>query len=414
MAAGRRGNLYLVFIKFVEVFARAAFIVGVAYSLPLDAAGQFGLVATLVGLFAFAFNWERQVDIQRRFVDAPPEVFDRAVKAALPFWGFNQVLMLPVFAVLCWAMAHLTAWQLLLAILIVSCEHVANQTYQMALISRRYWQFLNIVAAKNIAILAAVIPYILFAPSKLTLDYALIVWAVGQVVCAAAVFVLWRRISVAAPHDEAFSFKGRILSQHRDSLTHFLIGLLAMGGLQFDRLTVGALLPLAETGVYFRHVLAVSFVYQFFNVAFYNRMVPALFALAKAGPLKALVPKIVRELAIVIGLAIAGFAAALFIDRATDGVIAAKYALSPLLGGVLLTGALLRVSGDFLALPCHARMAERLVLRSQLVTFGVGASALMALTWRFGTIGAAWATVIAGGTYLVMMLIALRRVLVDD
>ena len=68
MAVGRRGSdrMLLVVLKFVEVFARAGFIVGTSYSLGLADAGRFGLLATLVGLFAFAFNWERHVDIQRR------------------------------------------------------------------------------------------------------------------------------------------------------------------------------------------------------------------------------------------------------------------------------------------------------------------------------------------------------------
>lgn len=406
--------MYLIIIKFVEVFTRAGFVVGVAYSLDLQEAGQFGLIATLVGLFAFAFNWERQVDIQRRYVDQPPEIFDRAIKAALPFWGFNQIIMLPVFTGLVWLLAHVSVWQLLLAAIIVVCEHVANQTYQMALISKRYWLFLNIVAAKNIAVLLAALPYILFAPSKLTLDYALCVWAIGQAACVAIIAVRWWTIGVPAAHEEPFSWRGRIFAQHRASLTHFLIGLLAMGGLQLDRLTVGALLPLTETGIYFRHVLAVSFVYQFFNVAFYNRMVPVIFAAAKQQSIRSLLPRIGQELAAVLGLAAAGFALALLIDQLTVGAIAEKYALSPLLGGVLLTGALLRVSADFLALPCHARMAEKGVLWSQTATFAVGATALLAFTHWWGMIGAAGATVVAGATYLFLMARAVRVLIAKD
>jgi hypothetical protein len=129
--------MYLVLIKFVEVFTRAAFVVGTSYSLSLAGGGQFGIAVTLIGLFAFAFNWERQVDIQRRFVNASPAVFDRAIVSAVQFWGFNQLVLMPVFLLTCHLMAGLSTWQLLLAAVIVSGEHVANQTYQMALISRR-------------------------------------------------------------------------------------------------------------------------------------------------------------------------------------------------------------------------------------------------------------------------------------
>ena len=89
--------MYLVAIKFLEVLSRALFVVGTSYSLSLGGAGQFGITATWIGLFAFAFNWERQVDIQRRHAGDSDAVFDRAVKVALPFWGFNQVIMMPLF-----------------------------------------------------------------------------------------------------------------------------------------------------------------------------------------------------------------------------------------------------------------------------------------------------------------------------
>ena len=98
---------------------------------------------------------------------------DRAVHAALPFWGFNYLVMTPVFLALCWAMARLDAAELGLALVIVISEHVANQAYQMALVNPRYRPLVALVAAKNLLILAAAAPYLLFAPAGLTLDYAL-------------------------------------------------------------------------------------------------------------------------------------------------------------------------------------------------------------------------------------------------
>lgn len=394
--------MHRVLLKFVEVFTRAAFVVGTSYSLALSGAGRFGIAVTLVGLFAFAFNWERQVDIQRRYVDAPPEIFDRAVMAALPFWGFNQAVMMPFFLLACWWLAELSAWQLLLAAAIVSCEHVANQTYQMALISRRYWQFLYIVAGKNIAVLFAVLPYILFAPSQLTLDYVLEVWALGQILCAAIVFVILWRVTRAAPHEAPFSFGGRILSQHRDSFTHFQIGAIAIVMLQYDRLMVGALLP-EEVGVYFRHILIVSFVYQFFNVASYNPVMPQIFALAKRAPNAVLLRRLARELAMVGALVVSGVVAAVAIDYATAGAITEKYHLSVALGLILLIGAMLRVTADFGAMICNARMAERYVLGSQIAAFAIGAPALALLTIQFGLFGAAVATVVASASLLALI-----------
>jgi O-antigen/teichoic acid export membrane protein len=401
--------MYLVVIKFVEVFTRAAFVVGISYSLGLAQAGQFGIVATLVGLFAFAFNWERQTDIQRRYVDASPEVFDRAVVAAVQFWGFNQIAMMPLFVVACVWMANLDPWQICLAVVIVSCEHVANQTYQMALISKRYWHFITIVAAKNVAVLLAILPYVLLAPSKLTIDYALSVWAIGQLVCVAVVFAIWLRRKVDAPHEQPFSFRERIFRQHRDSLTHFQIGFVAILMLQFDRLTVGALLPLDQAGLYFRHILMVSFIYQFFNVAFYNRALPGIFAEAKTGTVVQIKHRLWRELLAIYALVVVGTATAVGIDLLLGRVISAKYHLSYLLGGILIAGALIRVTADFFSALCHARMLERYILHAQLIALAIGGVLLAALSWRFGVIGTGVASLTISSIYLVLIWRAVGR-----
>jgi hypothetical protein len=68
--------MLLVAIKFIEVFTRAAFVVGAIYTLSLADAGRFGIVVTMVTLFAFAFNGERHLDLQRRHVDSEAAVFD--------------------------------------------------------------------------------------------------------------------------------------------------------------------------------------------------------------------------------------------------------------------------------------------------------------------------------------------------
>ncbi len=400
--------MYLVVIKFIEVFTRAAFIVGTSYSLSLSGAGQFGIVATWVGLFAFAFNWERQVDIQRRYAGLPEPVFDRAVSAALPFWGFNQLIMLPIFAAVVWSMAHLTPMQLALAVVIVSCEHIANQTYQMALISPRYTPFLGLVAGKNVGVLAAILPYVILFPSKLTLDYALIVWASGQVLCAFAVFALWWQRSDPAPHEDGLTRWQRLFAQHRASFTHFQIGLIAILMLQYDRLIAGWLLPLDQTGLYLRHVLIVSFVYQFFNVASYNRIMPRIFAAARtecdAQLLAQMRPELMRMFAVV-G---AAFAIGVAIDAATGHAITARYHLSIAFAGILTLGALLRVMADFLGMIANARMREKVIRRQQLIAFIVGAVLLALAVARFGVGGAVGASFTISALYLFLIQRAVR------
>lgn len=401
--------MYLVAIKFIEVFTRAAFIVGTSYSLKLSGAGQFGIVATLVGLFAFAFNWERQTDIQRRYVDAAPEVFDRAVVAAVQFWGFNQIALMPFFLIACAWMAHLSAWQLCLAAVIVSCEHVANQTYQMALISKRYWHFITIVAVKNVAVLLAILPYVIFFPSKLTIDYALTIWAIGQALCAMIVFAIWLHRKIDAPHERRFTFRERIFQQHRDSFTHFQIGFVAILMLQFDRLTVGLLLPLDQAGLYFRHILMVSFIYQFFNVAFYNRLLPGIFADAKTGMITDIKGRLWRELFVIYAIVALGVGAAIGLDLLCGRAISTKYQLSYLLGSILVIGALMRVTADFFSALCHTRMLERLILHAQIIALMIGGLLLGGMSWYLGVIGTGLASMIASALYLILIWRAVGR-----
>lgn len=400
--------MYLVAIKFLEVLSRALFVVGTSYSLSLGGAGQFGITATWIGLFAFAFNWERQVDIQRRHAGDSDAVFDRAVKVALPFWGFNQVIMMPLFLLVVGGMAKLTPMQLGLAALIVSCEHVANQTYQMALISSRYTPFLAIVAAKNVAVLLAVLPYILFFPSRLTLDYALASWAIGQAVCAVAVFGLWLHRRRPAPVDDGLNGWQRVFRQHRASFTHFQIGLIAILALQYDRLIAGWLLPIDQTGIYLRHVLIVSFVYQFFNVASFNRIMPRIFAAARDENDRQLFSRITPELVRMFAVVIIAFVLGIAIDAALGGTITTRYHLSIVYAALLTLGALLRVVADFVGMIANARMREDVIRRQQLIAFSVGSILLAGGVYRFGIVGAVVATPITSAIYLFLIQRAVR------
>lgn len=401
--------MLLVAIKFVEVFTRAAFVVGTSYSLSLAGAGQFGIVATVVGLGAFAFNWERHQDFQRRYVNAEPEILDRAVGDAFQFWGFNQLVMMPFFLVACGLMAKLDAWQLLLVAVIASGEQVSNQTYHLAMISSRYRLFVIIVAAKNIAVLLAVLPFVLFAPSKLTLDYALGVWASGQLVGSALILGLWLWRNVAVPHETPWRFASRIFAQHRASFTHLQIGLVAVLMLQFDRLAIGALVPLDQAGVYFRHILIVSFVYQFVSVAFYGRALPRVFAAAKTQGKRVLQAMMRGELATIYAILIGGAGVLIAVDLAAGHLISERFSLAYPLGLILFGGALVRVAADLQSLICNARHAERDVLRAQIAAFAIGGPWLVVLSWAHGIFGTAIASATTSLVYLILMARAAHR-----
>lgn len=409
MTPQRRRDLFLVGVKLVDVATRAAFILTATYGLQIAQAGRFGLIATLVGLFAFAFNFERHIDIQRRSAGEDHGVFDRHVVQALKFFAFNWAIMVPLFvlAVLLWT--HASPLILGLAVVVVVGEHLSNQAYQYALINHRYYPMLVVVAAKN-SLLALVVLYsALLARDGFDLMFVMQLWAVGAVLCTLGLGVMFARLNTATARSEPFRFGADILGQHKASLTHFLIGLIAILILQFDRLAVGGLMSFEQTGQYFRHTLLVSFAYQAFNIASFNRITPAIFAEAKTQGIAHLRGRVLREyLKTLIGvpvlLLLAGAA-----DRLTAGVWSERFHLSLLLMGLLLVGFMVRAAADFHALILNARHDERHILVSQGIAFAMGAILLVVLTWRFGVYGAAFATIATSALYLVLVSRAVRR-----
>lgn len=409
MTAQRTRDLFLVGVKLVDVATRAAFVLTATYGLEIGQAGRFGLIATLVGLFAFAFNFERHIDIQRRSAGEPHAVFDRYVVQALKFFAVNWALMVPLFvlAVALWAQP---GWMILgLAVVVVVGEHLSNQAYQYALINHRYYPMLVVVAAKN-SLLAAVVLYrALFARDGFDLAFVIELWAVGAVVCTLGLAVMFARLNAAAARDAPFDFRTDIMGQHKASLTHFLIGLIAILILQFDRLAVGGLMSFEQTGLYFRHTLLVAFAYQAFNIASFNRITPAIFAEAKVEGVPHLRRRVLREyLKTLVGvplLLLGAFAA----DRLTQGVWSERFQLSLVLMGLLLVGFMARAAADFHALILNARHDERHILRTQGAAFAVGAILLVLLTKLFGVYGAACAAIATSVLYLLLVSRAVRR-----
>lgn len=403
MTSQRVRDFYLVAVKLVDVGTRAGFVLTATYGLPVSDAGRFGLIATLVGLFAFAFNFERHIDIQRRSAGEDHAVFDRYVVQALKFFAFNWALMAPLFiiAVALWTQA---SWMvLLLAVIVVVGEHLSNQAYQYALINHRYYPMLVVVAAKN-SLLALVVLYrAVFARDGFDMTFVLEAWAVGAVLCTVGLGIIFARLNGAAAKAEPFHFGNDILGQHKASLTHFLIGLVAILILQFDRLAVGGLLSFAETGVYYRHTLLVAFAYQAFSIASYNRITPAIFAEARTRDIGHLRKRVLREYLKAPFGAVLLMLAAWGADVATGHVWSERFQLSLVLMGVLLLGFVVRALADFHALILNARHEERYILRAQGAAFVAGFGLLLFMTWQLGAYGAAISTVATSAIYLVLV-----------
>ncbi|WP_420479200.1 lipopolysaccharide biosynthesis protein [Brevundimonas sp. FT23028] len=405
----RRDGLYLVVVKLLDVAARAGFILSATYALPIDQAGQFGLLTTLVALFAFGFNFERHIDIQRRTAGQPYEVFDRYVSSAMGFFAFNWALMTPLFIGAALLLAHIRPEMALFAAVIVIGEHISNQAYYFALVSRRYYPLLLVVTAKNLLLVAAVLYEALLSGRGLGLDFVLPVWAAGAVLCTLALGLMWLRLRQAAPRETPFHFATDILGQHKASGIHFLLGLIGVLVLQYDRLAVGALMSLDQVGVYFRHAALVSMAYQMFSVVSFNRLMPAMFAAARTEPLPVLRTRAWREYLKVLLATPLLFAGLWLADRITGGIWSERFHLTLPLIAIMLVGFMLRAAADLGGLILNALSLEREILKLQGAAFAAGAVLLALLTWRFGVYGAGIATAVTAGLYLVLIRLRIEQ-----
>ena len=395
----------LVIIKLFEVAARALFTVLVTFSLPLEEAGQFGLLATVINLFAFGLGWERHIDLQRRLVGSPEKVFDAGVVAGLKLYAANALFLAPLFVLVALTLVRLEFNLALLATAIVVSELLANQLYNITLVQHRYIPVLLSVLLKNAALLGATTWFAFASPDDMNFERVLFVWFGLSLAGTLFLVALWWWRARPFDLNAELPIDSSVGAQRRASMTHFLIGLMGILSLQADRFVIGALLPLETVGIFFRHALLVSLAYQLFNIGSHNRVLPRVFEAAKTQPVSSLIPIVVREWLLLAALVGTGFAMALGFDALTDRVFSERFSLDPVLAAILLVGVVIRTGADFCAMLCNATHNEREIFRSQILAFSVGALAMILLTSRYGLYGAA-----AGGTAAALLyLIVISR-----
>ena len=404
----------LIIIKLVEVVSRALFTVGVTYALVIHEAGQFGLASTLIGLFAFAFGWERHIDIQRRLAGRNADTFDRAVHALPRFWAANWLAMVPLLLFFAYGLADLD-WTLCAVVAVIAiCEQIGNATYNLCVVEPRYRGLVAIVAGKSVCMAVAIAALFVFAHDWLTLEVVLWGWATAGLLSVAAIAMGWARVKHLESHPDVeaqapVEIHTGILDQHKASFTHFITGALAVLIIQIDRLVVGAMLPLAEVGIYFRHVVLVSFAYQFFNVLSYNRKLPKVFELGRENHTKHAQAVINREYLMIATMVVLGFAGGVLLDLALEHRITRPLLIDVKLVAVLLVGSLLRIHADFSALILNAQFKEKRVLTNQIAGFVIGFTALVGLTWVYGLYGTAFGTVVGSVAYLALNTFSVRN-----
>lgn len=395
-----RDAVLLVGLKVADIAGRSGFVLVATYALPIAQAGQFGLIVTLTTLFAFVSGFERHLDIQRRVAGEDRRMVERAVSRAIRFFAFNWLATLPIYLVIVvlWSGA---GWALAAPMLIVVIgEHLSTQAYHLSVMSRRYFLLIALVAVKNATLFGVVAYRALFTPQGLDLGFALNAWAFASALGVAGAAIVWVRLRQPDPQQPRFDFRSDLFSQHRASLTHFVIGVVAVLMLQYDRLAVTALLGLEGGGRYFRHALLASLAYQAFNVACFTRISPVIFVAARHQPVREVQLRLMREYRWVLAATAALLVLAWSADAMTGGVYSGQFQVSLGIMSLMLVGFVLRAAADFQGLILNAKHLEGQLLRQQGTAFAVGAFAVVLLTWRFGLVGAVAANVLGSAVYL--------------
>lgn len=395
-----RDAALLVGLKVVDIAGRSGFVLVATYALPIAQAGQFGLIVTLTTLFAFVSGFERHLDIQRRVAGEDRRVVERAVSRAVRFFAFNWLATLPIYLliVVLWSG---TGWaQAAPMLIVVIGEHLATQTYNLSVMSRRYFPLIALVAVKNATLFGFIAHRALLTEQGLDVGFALNAWACASALGVAGAAIIWVRLRQPDPERPRFDFRSDLFSQHRASLTHFVIGVVAVLMLQYDRLAVTALLGLEGGGRYFRHAILASLAYQAFNVACFTRISPGIFVLARQQPVRAVQLRLMREYRWVLAGAAALLIFAWSADALTGSVYSDQFHVSLGIMSLMMLGFVVRAAADFQGLILNARHQEGRLLRQQGAAFAVGAVAVGLLTWRFGLVGAVAANVLGSALYL--------------
>lgn len=387
--------------KLADIAARSLFVLLVIYALPVRSTGQFGLALTLIGFYSFLSGFERYVDLQRRMVGVSNLQADQLIVSTIRFCALNYFLWLPLLLAMLMLWVQLSLTSALLCLAIAIGEHLSNEVYRIALIVPRHRPVLFAVLAKNVLTLAAVVCLLVYRPTAFDIEIVLTVWAttsiLGLLTVVAGFTKTWAFESFASASGTGLSQR----NQYRSSRTHFMVGLVAMAALQADRLVVGALLSLEQSGLYFRHMLLASFAYQIFNVASYNRIAHKVYGHAHAGQPWLAKRAIRGELKMLVPLTALLVGCFYAVDQVGGEKVKALQSINPHYLAILTLGYLIRAFADFNALQLNAVYSERQVFIAQACAVSLAIVVNFVLTKHFGIAGTVATLVLGSTAYLI-------------
>lgn len=378
---------YLVGAKLWDTLSRGLFFLICTYRLPLEEAGRFGLLATVIGLLTFGLGYERHIDMQRQVAGRSSSAIRRRMADTLRFFRAHYLIVLPI-AMLSASLVGVSGWPLGLATIVVIGEHFSIQAYLAVLLNPRAFPLLMVATAKNSLQLLAVLYLSWREPEALTTLSILQVWAVasvGYVAIAATWWRIWMREPLLLQGDELPAQTLR--EQYRASVLHFLVGLVAVMALQVDRLVVGFVLDATEVGIYFRNVALAGLALQVFNIASFNRVTPKVYRFAREGQHERALLEVRHEwrrfALVLLGLVVSVLAINALMDD-----FASRWGVKTTFVVVLTSSVLFRSRADYSGVLLLSMGQDRSIFLNQSAATLLGSLITFVLAHKLGLLGA--------------------------
>lgn len=351
---------------------------------------------------AFLVGYERHLDVQRKFAGKHPQVLDSAICRLLPFFFLQYSFFLPIIGIIWFFSYDVVNVFTLLVVGIVITEHLSNFTYHMAVVDSRYTNLILITVMKNLMFTACLVYIEFFTSLGLDFESVLITWSIISLLSFLVIIFVWLSIRDKNINIRLFE-KSFLVQQYKVSFYHFCIGLLALGTIQLDRIIVSAVLPFDEIGLFFRHVLVISFGYQFFNIAIFNRVLPTVFRHSRSVELSLIRKQLIPEYLKVFFFALLVALSLIVAEQSALKELFQKFELSSYWCSILLLGFMIRAYADFSGLLYNAHNCEKYLLQVQLLSLLISLPLFILFTLQFGVVGTLFSSVINATVYFLLL-----------
>lgn len=396
-------------LKLGDIVLRASFILVPLYLLEPGAAGQFGLLSTLITFYAFLIGFESYGAMQRQLAVANEAQTRGTAASLLRFYAFNYLVVSPLFCMLAAFWLKLSAGYTALALFIVVGEVLSNEAYRLALVAKGFRMLFSTTVIKNLAGVVALLAFVAVDPSGLSLSTVITIWAGACTVGLLLAGALWLGRGVRSMNTATWSIAD-LMERYRASFAFFSIGIVALCSVQIDRFIVGAVGGLEVAGIYFKNLFLAASVYQVGTVLFHNRVVARVYqAVAESRLVQghALIRRESLKVAIVYPSIMAMAAAILAWPGAHQLADRAFLRTEYLVG--LLTAFMLRTIADYSNLFLNALKREQSILVTHAVTVVVASLSNILLTRALGIRGTVASVLLASVVMILLSRHFMRR-----